>query len=447
MRWCSDGRKVRVLDNLSVGRASNLAQHGQPGGRTVGRRRRRCRDRAARHGWRRARLPSRGAGRHRAVDPESDGYFRSNVDGTFAVLEAARAHGVQRFVYVASSSCYGIPDVYPTPETAPARPQYPYALTKYLGEQYVLHWAQVYKLPAVSLRFFNVYGPRSRTSGTYGAVFGVFLAQMLAGKPLTVVGDGSQTRDFTFVSDVVDALIAAAESDVSRRDVQRRQRPHRQRQPTSSRCSAARGRAYPEAARRAGLHVRRHREDQGRPALAAQGSVREGRRGHAARSSTTGATRRFGRPTRSPRPPSLVHLPVAALAGRGVIPMRIPKIKIVEELVKEPAPTVLPGRITARDKVCSMTELQGIVARYRATGQRVVLCHGVFDLVHLGHVRHLEEARGFGDVLVVTRHRRRLRQQGPGPAGVHRGAARRDAGGARLCRLGRHQRRARRRAA
>ncbi len=142
-------------------------------------------------------------------------YHRANVDGTINVLEAARAAGVRRFLYTASSSCYGIPDVYPTPETAPARPMYPYALTKYLGEQYVLHWCQTYGLPAVSLRFFNVFGPRHRTTGTYGAVFGVFLAQKLAGKPFTVVGDGTQTRDFTYVGDVVDACLAAIRSDLS----------------------------------------------------------------------------------------------------------------------------------------------------------------------------------------------------------------------------------------
>lgn len=141
-------------------------------------------------------------------------YHRSNVDGTTSVLEAARAAGVKRLVYAASSSCYGIPDHYPTLETAPARPQYPYALTKYVGEQYVLHWEQIYGLPAVALRFFNVYGPRSRTSGTYGAVFGIFLAQKLASRPFTVVGDGTQTRDFTFVTDVVAACLAAADSDL-----------------------------------------------------------------------------------------------------------------------------------------------------------------------------------------------------------------------------------------
>src|SRR3977135_4521949 len=90
-------------------------------------------------------------------------------------------------------------------------------MTKYQGEQYVLFWEKVYGLPAVSLRFFNVYGPRSRTSGAYGAVFGVFLAQKLAGRPFTVVGDGTQTRDFTYVSDVVDAFVRAAESDRSNR--------------------------------------------------------------------------------------------------------------------------------------------------------------------------------------------------------------------------------------
>lgn len=142
-------------------------------------------------------------------------YHRANVDGTVRVLEAARAAGARRFVYAASSSCYGLPDVFPTPEDAEVRPMYPYALTKWLGECYVRHWSQTYGLPAVSLRLFNVYGPRSRTTGTYGAVFGVFLRQKLAGKPFTVVGDGTQTRDFTYVTDVADAFVRAAESDLS----------------------------------------------------------------------------------------------------------------------------------------------------------------------------------------------------------------------------------------
>lgn len=209
-------RRVRVIDNFIVGRRENLAQHaGNPSLDIID-----CNvaDRskvtAACEGVERIfHLAARADVVPSIQDPED--YFRANVDGTFAVLEAARTHAIKRLVYVASSSCYGIPDVYPTPETAPMDPRYPYALTKLLGEQLVLHWAQVYGLPAVSVRFFNVYGPRARTSGTYGAVFGVFLAQLLAKKPLTIVGDGEQTRDFTFVSDAVDALITVADSSKS----------------------------------------------------------------------------------------------------------------------------------------------------------------------------------------------------------------------------------------
>ena len=143
-----------------------------------------------------------------------DLYFATNVQGTFNVLECARSANAKRFIYAASSSSYGIPETCPTAETAPISPQYPYALTKYMGEELVLHWAAVYKFPAVSLRLFNVFGPRSRTTGAYGAVFGVFLAQKLNAKPFTVVGDGTQTRDFTFVSDVAAAFLRAAESPV-----------------------------------------------------------------------------------------------------------------------------------------------------------------------------------------------------------------------------------------
>ena len=142
-------------------------------------------------------------------------YFRANVDGTFNVLQASLKYNVKRFIYAASSSCYGIPDEYPTNESAEIKPQYPYALTKRLGEELVLHWAQVYNLPAVSLRFFNVYGTRSRTSGTYGAMFGVFLAQKLNDMPFTIIGNGTQTRDFTYVTDVASAVLVALESNIS----------------------------------------------------------------------------------------------------------------------------------------------------------------------------------------------------------------------------------------
>jgi UDP-glucose 4-epimerase len=144
-----------------------------------------------------------------------DDYYTTNVTGTLNVLQSALKAGVKRVVYAASSSSYGIPDKFPTSEDSEINPQYPYALTKYMGEELVLHWSRIYKLPAISLRLFNVYGPRSRTTGAYGAVFGVFLAQKLADKPYTVVGNGEQTRDFTYVTDVAAAFVTAAKSKVA----------------------------------------------------------------------------------------------------------------------------------------------------------------------------------------------------------------------------------------
>jgi UDP-glucose 4-epimerase len=138
-------------------------------------------------------------------------YMSVNLQGTVHMLECARFAKVQKFVYAASSSCYGLAEV-PTGEDHPIAPQYPYALSKYQGEQAAFHWHQVYKLPVNSIRIFNAYGTRSRTSGAYGAVFGVFLRQKLAGKPFTVVGDGSQRRDFLYVTDVAKAFLAAAET-------------------------------------------------------------------------------------------------------------------------------------------------------------------------------------------------------------------------------------------
>jgi UDP-glucose 4-epimerase len=208
-RLLADGHDVVAIDNLSTGRRENLPEHARLEFIEAD-----CRDDDA--------YPSAEWWFHLAaladIVPSVEWprtYHEANVDGTVAVLQAARYGGATRFIYAASSSCYGLPTIFPTPEDAPCSPQYPYALTKWIGEQYALHWLQVYGLPVVSLRLFNVYGPRQRTSGTYGAVLGVFLAQKANHQPFTVVGDGTQTRDFTHVSDVVDALMAAAESDVT----------------------------------------------------------------------------------------------------------------------------------------------------------------------------------------------------------------------------------------
>jgi UDP-glucose 4-epimerase len=140
-------------------------------------------------------------------------YMDVNVQGTVRVLECARAAGVVKVVYASSSSCYGLADT-PTREDHPIDPKYPYALSKYQGEQAVFHWHKVYGLPANAICIFNAYGPRVRTTGAYGAVFGVFLRQRLAGAPYTVVGDGTQSRDFIYVRDVAEAFRAAAETDV-----------------------------------------------------------------------------------------------------------------------------------------------------------------------------------------------------------------------------------------
>jgi UDP-glucose 4-epimerase len=141
-------------------------------------------------------------------------YMDINVQGTVRVLECARAAKVQKLVYAASSSCYGLAST-PTREDHKIAPQYPYALSKYQGEQAAFHWHQVYGLPANSVCIFNAYGTRVRTTGAYGAVFGVFFRQKLAGKPFTVVGDGTQSRDFIYASDVASAFLAAAESKSS----------------------------------------------------------------------------------------------------------------------------------------------------------------------------------------------------------------------------------------
>ena len=142
-------------------------------------------------------------------------YFKVNVQGTLNILELCRKYKVKKLIYAASSSCYGKgPFIDKIGEGHALDPQHPYALTKMIGEQLVLQWGNLYNMDVVSLRLFNVYGLRSRTTGAYGAVIGTFLKQKLEGKPLTIVGDGNQTRDFIHVSDVVNAFIKASKVDI-----------------------------------------------------------------------------------------------------------------------------------------------------------------------------------------------------------------------------------------
>jgi UDP-glucose 4-epimerase len=206
------GFSVRIVDSLAGGRRENLAHHARNDEVTLDER-----DiRSFQPGdalFRDARYVFHFAGIGDVV-PSIDHpgeYLSVNVQGTVQMLECARHAAAAKFVYAASSSCYGIARV-PTAEDHPVAPQYPYALSKYLGELSSLHWHAVYGLPVNSIRIFNAYGTRSRTSGVYGAVFGVFLRQKLAGRPFTVVGDGTQRRDFLYATDVARAFLAAAET-------------------------------------------------------------------------------------------------------------------------------------------------------------------------------------------------------------------------------------------
>ena len=211
------GYEVRVIDNLVGGREANLSHHAK-NPRVVAE----FRDireyqpndpllKGARFVFHFAGIGDIVPSIEKPID-----YMSTNVQGTVHMLECARAVGAQKFVYAASSSCYGIANV-PTGEDHAIAPQYPYALSKYLGEMAVMHWHMVYKLPVNAIRIFNAYGTRSRTTGAYGAVFGVFLRQKLAGKPFTVVGDGTQKRDFIYVTDVAEAFFRAADTSVSGR--------------------------------------------------------------------------------------------------------------------------------------------------------------------------------------------------------------------------------------
>ncbi|PIR41844.1 MAG: NAD-dependent dehydratase [Candidatus Yanofskybacteria bacterium CG10_big_fil_rev_8_21_14_0_10_37_15] len=135
-----------------------------------------------------------------------------NVRGTLNVLEASTKAGIKRLIYSASSSAYGDQKKMPLKEDFLADPKSPYGLQKYIGELYCKMWSQIYHLPTVSLRYFNVYGLRQNDEGAYALVIAKFIKQKLSGQPMTITGDGKQTRDFTNVKDVVRANILAMRS-------------------------------------------------------------------------------------------------------------------------------------------------------------------------------------------------------------------------------------------
>ena len=134
-----------------------------------------------------------------------------NTNGTVRLLKACVDAGVKRVVYSASSSCYGNAEIFPTPETHTTNPLSPYGLQKYVGELYCKMFSQVYNIDTVCLRYFNVYGEKMNLEGAYKLVIAIFADQYKKGIPLTITNDGEQRRDFTYVKDVVQANILAAE--------------------------------------------------------------------------------------------------------------------------------------------------------------------------------------------------------------------------------------------
>ncbi len=207
--------KVYILDNLSGGRLDNIKQH-QNNSDLVLIKKDICKLNNMNRLFKDVDYVFHFAGLGDIVpsieNPEK--YFLNNTYGTLKLMEELKNSKIKKLVYAASSSCYGL-TAKNINENAKINLLHPYAFSKYLGEQTVLNWNKVYRIPVNSIRIFNAYGLRVRTTGAYGAVFGVFLRQKLANKPLTVVGDGNQTRDFIHVSDVTDAFFKAAKSSIS----------------------------------------------------------------------------------------------------------------------------------------------------------------------------------------------------------------------------------------
>jgi len=201
------GESVRVADDFSTGRRENLPAGGQVelvegnlADAAVARRAVNGCD----YVLHQAAIPSVPRS---VLDPVAS--HRANVDATLQVLVAARDARVRRVVYAGSSSVYGNAATLPKREDASPNPLSPYALQKFMGEQYCRLFTDLYGLETVTIRYFNVFGPRQNPKSTYSGVISLFVDAMLGGRPLTVHGDGGQTRDFTYVTDVVDAVLRA----------------------------------------------------------------------------------------------------------------------------------------------------------------------------------------------------------------------------------------------
>ena len=202
--------QVRVIDNLSGGRLENLKQHKNNKNlifKKIDINKMSLNEKIFKNVKYVFHLAGKGDIVPSIEKPTS--YMLTNVIGTTNVLENCRNKKISKFLYAASSSCYGLAKT-PTSESHKISNQYPYALSKYLGEQTCMHWSKVYSIPVISVRIFNAYGLRVKTTGVYGAAFGVFLKQKLMNKSFTIVGNGKQRRDFLHVKDVAKAFYMAA---------------------------------------------------------------------------------------------------------------------------------------------------------------------------------------------------------------------------------------------
>jgi UDP-N-acetylglucosamine/UDP-N-acetyl-alpha-D-glucosaminouronate 4-epimerase len=211
------GHRVRIVDNLSTGKRANLAavpsaefMEGDLADPQVAERAVAGMD----YVLHQAAIPSV----PRSVkDPATSN--RSNITATLNVLVAARDAGVKRLVYAASSSAYGNTATLPKREDMPANPLSPYALQKFVGEQYCQMFTKLYGFSTVSIRYFNVFGPRQDPGSPYSGVISLFAAALLAGRRPSIQGDGSQTRDFTYVANVVDGVLRACEAPAAAGEV------------------------------------------------------------------------------------------------------------------------------------------------------------------------------------------------------------------------------------
>ncbi|MGH3343410.1 MAG: SDR family oxidoreductase [Carbonactinosporaceae bacterium] len=207
----SAGNEVRVLDDLSSGSLESLTSHVEFVGGSV------ADERAVQAAVKGVEVVFHQAA-HRAVQRSLEHPLttdRANIHGTLTLLKAAVDAGVRRLIFASSSSVYGGAEMMPTPETVGARPRSPYAVSKLAGEHYCRVFAELYPLETVALRYFNVYGPRQRPDSAYATVVPLFMQALARGASPAVHGDGRQSRDFTYVDDVVRANLAAAEAPAS----------------------------------------------------------------------------------------------------------------------------------------------------------------------------------------------------------------------------------------